>query len=127
LTDKTRAWVPHRKVVEEKLGREAKLADLAKFLLCPACGLELRSFKDQLADAEKFRAFTFRFDSVERNMFEDEQDEAERRARRKECRATLAALAGVKVTLDEDEDGAILTIAPVTSIVDAGKKKAAEG
>jgi len=110
ITDKTRAWLPHRQVVEAKLGREVKLADLPAFVLCPAHGLELRAMKEKLPKEFAFKANTYRFDLVERNMFEAMKEEEERLARRRACTAKIGDLVGVNMV--EDEDGTVLIVGP---------------
>ena len=124
ITDKTRAWLPHRKVVEAKLGREVMMNDLPKFVLCPAHGLELRAMKDKLPREQAFKANTYRFDLVERSMLEAAQEEAERLERRRAHTATIADLVGID--LIEDDDGTVLIVGPPAPVVmhptAAGKK-----
>lgn len=128
ITDKTRAWLPHRKVVEAKLGREVMMNDLPKFVLCPQHGLELRAMKDKLPKEQSFKANTYRFDLVEKAMFEVAQEEAERLARRRVHTATIADLVGINMV--EDDDGTVLIIgppAPVAMHPTAKRSKRAAG
>lgn len=110
ITDKTRGWLPNRKVVEAKLGREVTLADLSAFVLCPQHGLELRAMKDKLPRDLAYKCFTYRYDLVEKAMLEVAQEEAERLARRRVHTATIADLVGID--LIDDEDGVILIVGP---------------